>query len=260
MTATCVALVALAGSGAPAAVAAPAHDAPAAGGASSSLPPAPVKFRVTLRLSGGYRYRYTAPTRLDVRELTFASNPVISYDVFLYPAGAPPSYLRTVSGVQRSLTSGMRGHWRVAVTGHGACQAAGTLVDSSSGTVPLLATGSYRRHAYRLTLEAAPGIDPFAFQGTHEGSDPCATSDPWRDWVLALGHPRNGGATTFHAVASFSQRQLRAAQSGRRANIPVHLLPGGRLASSDCGTVLSLGISCRQSLDWSGRVSVGRAR
>jgi hypothetical protein len=225
-----------------------------------SAAPAPVRFRIALHLSGGYRSRLTAPDRTLVRAITFASAPIISYDVYLDPSGAPPSYLRAVNGVQRTLTSGLRGRWNVVATGTDSCQASGALVDSSSGTAPLLAAGHYRRHGYAVTLEAAPDPDPFAFEGTHTGTDPCATSNPWQDWALAVGHVRRAGATTFHVALTITQRDLQSALRGRGPSIPVHMPASGGLPSGDCGSSPSLGIVCRQSLRWNGRVTVSVAR
>jgi hypothetical protein len=225
-----------------------------------SAAPAPVRFRLALRLSGAYRSRLTAPDRTLVHTITFASEPIISYDVYLYPSGAPPAYLRAVNGVQRTLTSGLRGRWRVTATGPDSCQASGALVDSSSGTSPLLATGHYRRRSYAVTLQAAPDADPFTYEGTHTGTDPCATSDPWQDWALSIGQVRRDGATTFHVALTITQRELQAALRGRSASIPVRLTASGGLPSGDCGSSPSLGIICRQSLGWSGRVTVSVAR
>ncbi len=242
------------------AIATPTGATPAPMSTSESAVPAPVKFRLTLRLSGGYVSHLTAPDHTVARSITFASAPAISYDVYLYPTGTPPSYLRTATGVQRSLTSGMRGDWSTDVTGAQACQAGGTLVDSSNGTSPLLATAQYRRHGYAVMLQAAPDAAPFSFGGTHAGSDPCATTDPWGDWVVSFGQVRDDGAATFHAALTLTQSQLQAAARGERVSIPVRLRPSGGLRSSDCGSVPLLGITCRQSLGWTGNVSVSRSR
>ena len=225
-----------------------------------SAAPAPVRFRLALHLSGGYRSRLTAPDHTLSRAITFASAPIISYDVYLYPSGAPPAYLRAVNGVQRTLTSGLRGRWSVVATGTDSCQAGGALVDSSSGTSPLLAAGHYRRHAYAVTLQAAPDADPFTYEATHTGTDPCATSDPWQDWALGVGHVRRDGATTFHVALTITQRELQSALRGRAPGIPVRMPASGGLPSGDCGSYPSLGIVCHESLGWSGRVSVSVAR
>lgn len=236
-----------------------AATAPAPTSTSDSAVPAPVKFRLTLRLSGGYASHLTAPDHSVARSITFASAPALGYDVYLYPAGAPPAYLRTAIGVQRSLTSGMRGRWSTEVTGAQACEAGGTLVDSSSGTSPLVATAQYRRREYAVMLQAAPDTDPFSFLSTHAGTDPCATTDPWGDWVVSFGQVRDRGAATFHVGLTLTQSQLQAAARGQQVSVPVRLRPSGGLRSSDCGTVPLLGVSCRQSLGWAGRVTVSRS-
>ena len=225
-----------------------------------SAAPAPVRFRLALRLSGGYRSRLDAPGHTLARAITFASAPIIGYDVYLYPSGVPPAYLRAVTGVQRTLTSGLRGRWSVTATGTAGCEASGALVDSSSGTSPLLATGHYRRRGYGLTLQAAPDTDPFIYEGTHAGTDPCATTDPWQAWALDVGHVRHGGISTFHVGLTVTQRELESALHGASPSIPVGLPANGGLPSGDCGSSPSLGIVCRQSLRWSGRVTVSVAR
>jgi hypothetical protein len=234
--------------------------APTATGASDTAPPAPIKFRLTLRLSGRYASKLTAPDRTVARSISFASAPAISYDIFLYPSGTPPAYVQTATGVQRSLTAGMRGRWSVEASGTQACQAGGTLVDSTTGTSPLLATGQYRRHGYAVVLEAAPDADPFTFQGTHTGSDSCATPNPWDDWVVSFGHVRNHGAATFHVPLTLTQRQLRIAARGHRVSVPVHLPASAGLRSSDCGSSVPLAVTCHQSLGWTGHVTVSRSR
>jgi hypothetical protein len=61
---------------------------------------------------------------------------------------------------------------------------------------------------------------------------------------------------TFDATLTIPQSDLRSALKGGRPSIKVSLLPKGKLRSTDCGTTPSVGITCTQSLQWSGKVVI----
>jgi hypothetical protein len=219
----------------------------------------PKMFALDLSVHGSYSYDYEASGISDKRSITFKTDVPIAYRVLMYAQGKPPSFFRKVVGLPHKLSLGLRGEWSIKVTGSNTddCQAGGGL---ASNKAPLTAKGDYGHHDYDmvLTFGVLDNNDPFTYTGTHQGSDPCAsTVGPFGDWVT--GELRDELAT-FDATLTVPQRDLQKALRGGRPGIDVHLLPNGGLRSKDCGTTADLGISCTQSLDWTGRVVVTKAK
>jgi hypothetical protein len=223
--------------------------------------PKPANFQLVLSLSGQYTYHYTAPGIDDQRFIKFKTDPTIAYNFAgLYPKGKPPKPLRHVFGVTPQISTGLNGSWNMAYSDTNSgdnCQVNGGLAEQQNA--PLTGQGDYGSRDYDVVLHFASSGDPFKFTGTETSGDACSTDNPWQDWALNLGIPKDPAAV-FDAALTISQAKLRAALKGNRPSIDVHLLPKGHLESTDCGTTPDLGINCVQGLDWTGTVVVRKLK
>jgi hypothetical protein len=244
---------------------APATSSAAAGGDAGPKPPQPATFRVRIALGGEYRYQYSAkkgPANEQVNisdERVIHFFPSISYPtVRLYSAGVPPASGRDVVAKEGTAPE-LVGSWGIVYfdpTGEDSCQASGGLSPNPASR-PVL-TAHFASHRYALSVRAVGSGHPFLYTSTEIGG-PCGVSDPWSEWVVRNG-VANQGVDTFTAGPSVSQRRLRAVGRGHPLILPVSLMPSEGLTSTDCGSAPSLQVACSQKLEWSGEVTISRAK
>ncbi|MGA8746391.1 MAG: hypothetical protein WB507_11070 [Solirubrobacterales bacterium] len=215
----------------------------------------PTKFIVAFFLKGTYSYDYADVDNGHVTEehrtMTFEGQPnVARYTVYLNSKGKP--FLSTTEALADP-SPAMVGSWSVKAsqTEEAPCAASGDLRDESTGRA---LTADFGIHDYDMKIQGA-GDDSFVYTGTKTGSEPCDVPDPWAAWVVGNSH-LNNGAEAFNAVLTVPQAKLRAANRGQSQTFNVALLPVDGLPSTDCGSEPALGISCKQSFNWSGTVVI----
>jgi hypothetical protein len=225
----------------------------------SAQRPKPALYELTFAMSGRYVYHYNAQAGPQSERLMHFE-PVATYRrVPLVSKGRPPASRRRPVVVHASSLPELVGSWAMSYfdpSGEDSCQAGGALSPNPAPSPALRAT--YSSHGYSLVVQAVPAVRPFLYSSTEIGG-PCGATDPWSEWVIR-GGAANGGINTLSASLRIGQGMLRSVESHQPAKLAVALDPSQGFAATDCGTAPALEVTCDQALEWTGTVTIRRAR
>jgi hypothetical protein len=211
-------------------------------------------YKATFTGSGSYDYDYTAPSSSVTATATFHWDVKFPRLTFIAGKvkGAPSG--EAGGGEANTADTPFAGSWKVNVTSTDGddCTGSGGLVPGQIPAVASVERNPLVKGGFVITVPAISGAPAESTAGADDCSDIGGdqTSDFWNDW--AYGHGV-GGTSDMPIVTAVALKPSKEGKVIERVKVDPKAQP-----PSDCGTTSSVGVTCMESYDWSGEVTLTR--